>query len=271
MATDAAGSSLLDTDAVDAAADTTLDETPSHPSTDASPSPPSDAPSESTEGAAEASADVSLESSSPTDGQADAGATDEPKTPQSCYVKPSGVSVVTECSTVGQGAPGTSCQDSTDCGALLACVDVNQTPVCRPFSCALPAQCPLGSFYQQVPLRVAGITLPGVVVPVCLPNDHCELLATPSPCRAGQVCAVVGSGGETTCVLPGSAKLGDSCDDLSMLCAEGLICSKLKKECLQICHVSASMTECPGGTCQGGNLSLPNGFGICVGGNPDGG
>lgn len=272
MATDAAGPSALDTDASDAAGDTTLDEPPSHPSNDASASPALDVSSEPTEGAAEASADVSLENSSPSDGQADAGATDEPKTPQSCYVKPSSAGVVTECSVVGPGAPGDPCQDSTQCGALLACVDVNETPVCRPFSCALPEECPPGSFYQQVPLRVAGITLPGVMVPVCLPNDHpCELLATPSPCAGGKVCAVVGSGGETTCVLPGSAKLGDPCDDLSKLCAEGLICSVLKNECLQICHVGAGMTECPGGTCQGGSLQLPSGFGICVGGNPDGG
>jgi hypothetical protein len=193
---------------------------------------------------------------------------------RSCYVKPSnatpGSNVATECAPVGQGAVGSACQDSSDCGALLACVDVAGKATCRRFSCAIPTQCPAGSFYQLEPLRVSGATMSDVQVPVCLPTDHCDFRAMPSSCPRGQVCAVVGSEGDTTCVVPGSAKLGDPCDDLTF-CAEGLVCSKQKNQCLKICRVAAGMTECSGGMCQGGNRSLPYGFGICVGSNPDSG
>jgi hypothetical protein len=217
-------------------------------------------------------ADVSIDA--PADGATDVGANDEPKVQRSCYVRPSdlvpGSRVTTECTPVGQGAAGSACDDSSDCGALLACVEVNAKPTCRRFSCALPTSCPTGSFYQLEPLRVAGATMFDLKVPVCLPTDHCDFMASPSTCPKGQVCAVVGSEGDTTCVVPGTAQLGDACDDLNF-CAEGLVCSKLKNQCLKICRTSAGMTECPGGTCQGGNLSLPDGFGICVGTAPDGG
>src|SRR5260221_10890676 len=272
---DAAGPNGPDLDASDAAADddaTQGDAAPGSPA-DASGDARLDGSSQSIDAASESSADVSLDPSSASDATVDIGATDEPKEPQSCYVKPSGASVVTECAPVGQGEEGSPCQDSSDCGALLACVDVNQNPVCRPFSCALPAKCPAGSgaFPQQVPLRVLGTTLPDVKVPVCLPNDHCVLLFKPNPCPQGQACAIVGAEGETTCVVPGVGKLGDACDDQAKLCAAGLVCSKLKNQCLQLCHIGAAMTECVGGTCQGGNRSLPDGFGICVGTSSDGG
>jgi hypothetical protein len=219
--------------------------------------------------AADASLDVSA------DAQGDVGANDEPKVQRSCYVRPSdavpGSRVTTECAPVGAGAAGSACDDSTDCGALLACVDVDGKPACRRFSCALPTSCPSGSYYRLEPLRVSGATMSDLQVPVCLPTDHCDIMATlPIPCPIGQICAVVGTEGDTTCVVPGTAKLGDPCDDLN-LCAEGLVCSKLKNQCLKMCRTAAGATECPGGTCQGGNLSLPDGVGICVGTNPDGG
>jgi hypothetical protein len=216
-------------------------------------------------GAGDASRDGSRDTVS------DAAANDEPKVAQSCYIKRAVQGVSSECAPVGSGAAGDPCDDSTDCSAGMACVDVNQKPACRPFSCAVPVQCTDGSFYQEAPLRVGGITQGDLKVPVCLPNDHCELLAASTPCLPGLVCAVVGSAGETSCIVPGSAKLGEPCDE-SNRCADGLICSKLKNQCLQICHVaSPSTTECPGGTCQGGNLSLPKDFGICVGTSADGG
>ena len=201
----------------------------------------------------------------------DAASNDEPKVPQSCYVKLGAAGVVTECSPAGAGVAGDACDDSSACGAGLACVDVSQKTVCRPFSCAVPVQCTAGSFYQEAPLRVLGVTDTTIKVPVCLPNDHCELLAVPNPCAPGLVCAVVGNLGETSCIAPGTAKVDEPCDDTNR-CAEGLICSKLKNQCLKICHVaSPPAMECPGGACQGGNLSLPKDFGICVGSSADGG
>jgi hypothetical protein len=228
-----------------------------------------DGSSDASVGPPDAPGDVSRDGS--VDGPRDVATNDEPKVAQSCYVKPAAPEVITECAPAGAGAPGDACNDSSDCGAGLACVDVNQKAVCRPFSCAVPVQCTEGTFYQEAPLRVTGTTEASLKVPVCLPNDHCELLATPNPCASGLVCAVVGSQGETSCIVPGSAKVDEPCDETNR-CAEGLICSKLKNQCLKICHVASPPTmECPGGTCQGGNLSLPKDFGICVGTSADGG
>jgi hypothetical protein len=250
--------------------DAQVEHTPSHPD-GSDDSGRSDASSGS-DGAAPPAADASIQ---PSDAQNDVGAGDEPRPPRSCYVRPSdslpGTRVVTECAPVGQGAVGSDCQDSSDCGAELACVDVKGKPTCRRFSCALPTSCMKGSFYQLQALRVSGVTMADVKVPVCLPTDNCDLMADASACPSGQVCAVVGSDGDTTCVVEGTAKLGGPCDDLNF-CARGLVCSKSKNQCLKICRTSAAgATECPGGTCQGGNLSVPEGFGICVGTTPDGG
>jgi hypothetical protein len=199
----------------------------------------------------------------------DMGTSDAPRIVQSCYIKPAATGVVTECAPVGPGAEGSNCNDSHDCGALLACVEVDQRAVCRAVSCALPAVCLRGTYYQEAPLRVNGATRRDLNIPVCLPADNCTLLVQPSPCAPGKVCAVVGSEGETTCMEPGSAKVGELCDETSR-CAEGLLCSRFSNQCVKICHIDAGPQDCPTGTCQGGSGSLPDGFGICVG-QTDGG
>jgi hypothetical protein len=204
-----------------------------------------------------------------TDVTGDIGTSDEPRIVQSCYIRPAGTGVVTECAPVGPGAEGTACNDSHECGALLACVEVDQKAVCRRVWCALPPDCLKGTYYQEALLRVNGATRSDLAVPVCLPTDNCTLLASPNPCPAGKVCAVVGSEGETTCLEPGSAKVNEPCDETSR-CSEGLLCSKFSNQCVKICHVDAGPIDCPTGTCQGGNRSLPDGFGICVG-QTDGG
>jgi hypothetical protein len=210
----------------------------------------------------------------PPDARADVGAADEPKPQRSCYVRPAdsvpGTKVVSECAPVGPGAVGSDCQDSSDCGAGMACVDVKGKSTCREFSCALPTSCSKRSYYQLAALRVSGATIADVKVPVCLPTDNCDLMADAKACQSGLVCAVVGSEGDTTCIVEGTAKLGEPCDDLNF-CAQGLVCSKSKNQCLKICRTSAGAAECPGGACQGGNLSVPDGFGICVGTSADGG
>jgi hypothetical protein len=229
----------------------------------------------SSDGAPGVGGDASHETSTETRVDADAGSTEEPKPPMppmSCYVLPSGSSVATKCGAVGAGNVGDPCNDSHDCGLSLACVEVDGLPTCRRFSCAVPADCAAQTYYQLEPLRVSGVTMKDVRVPVCVPTVPCELLAATDagPCgKDGRVCGVVGTHGDTTCVVPGTGKLGDPCDDPMNACAEGLVCSKLKNQCLQICHVNS--TECPGGTCQGGNRSLPDGFGICVGSIVDAG
>ena len=113
-----------------------------------------------------------------------------------------------------------------------------------------------------------GVTRTDYLVPVCLPNDACTLLAEVNPCPENEACTIVGSKGETSCATPGAGRQGDSCQDTNR-CAAGLVCSKFYNKCLKVCHLEAS-AECGSGACQGGNNSLPAGFGICVG-DTDGG
>ena len=199
------------------------------------------------------------------------GMSEEPKIVQGCYIKPAGNGVVTECAPVGPGAEGSACNDSRECGVQLACVEVDQKSACRRITCFLPPDCLKGTYYQEAPLRANGTTRSDIKVPACLPTDNCTLLGPQDQCPSGKVCAVVGSNGDTTCRVPGSVKVGEACDETNT-CAEGLLCSKFSNQCAQICHVGDvdSGVDCPTGTCQGGNRSLPEGFGICVG-QTDGG
>jgi hypothetical protein len=205
------------------------------------------------------------------DAPSDAAVSEDPKIVQGCYLKPAGTGVVTECAPVGPGAQGSACNDSRECGTQLACVEVDQKAACHIVTCFLPPDCLKGTYYQEAPLRANGTTHTDLLVPACLPTDNCTLLDPQNNCPSGKVCVVVGSEGDTTCREPGSAKVGEACDE-SNACAEGLLCSKFSNQCVKICHVGvdSGSAECPTGTCQGGTRSLPEGFGICVG-QTDGG
>jgi len=201
------------------------------------------------------------------DSPSDGGVSEEPKIVQGCYIKPAATGVVTECAPVGPGAEGSACNDSRECGAQLACVEVDQKSACRRITCFLPPDCLKGTYYQEAPLRANGTTRSDLKVPACLPTDNCTLLGPAEQCPSGKVCAVVGSDGDTTCRVPGTVKVGEACDETNT-CAEGLLCSKFSNQCAKICHVGdvdSGNVDCPTGTCQGGNRSLPEGFGICVG------
>jgi hypothetical protein len=222
--------------------------------------------------AMEPPADASIaDSGSRPDAPSDGGMSEEPKIVQGCYIKPAATGVVTECAPVGPGAEGSTCNDSRECGAQLACVEVDQKSACRRITCFLPPDCLKGTYYQEAPLRANGTTRSDLKVPACLPTDNCTLLGPQEQCPSGKVCAIVGSDGDTTCRVPGSSKVGEACDETNT-CAEGLLCSKFSNQCAKICHVGDddSGVKCATGTCQGGNRSLPEGFGICVG-QTDGG
>jgi hypothetical protein len=255
----------------DASVDVSVDSEPDA-TVDADDEPPPDVSEdvrEDADGGLPPTVDAGTADSARADAATDIGMSDEPKISQSCYIKPAPTTgVVTECAPIGPGAEGSACNDSHECGALMACIEVNQKSVCRAVSCGLPPLCLKGTYHQEAPLRVNGATRRDLNVPVCLPVDDCTLLA-PNACPNGKVCAVVGNEGETTCMDPGSTKVGESCDDTNR-CAEGLLCSKFSNQCVRICHVDADANDCPTGTCQGGNRSLPDGFGICVG-QTDGG
>jgi hypothetical protein len=271
---DAASDACLDRSHDGSSGDVSVDSGPPDATEDAVGEPQPDATEDAgnpTDGGSPPTPDASgTDSGGRRDATGDIGSSDEPPISQSCYVKPGATGVITECAPIGPGLAGDPCNDSHECGPLLACIEVDQRAVCRPVYCALPPTCMKRTYYQEAPLRVNGITRRELNVPVCLPVDDCTLLATPNPCANGKICAVVGSEGETTCIEPGPAKVGDKCDE-SKRCGEGLFCSKFANECVKICHVGqVDSLDCNTGTCQGGNRSLPDGLGICVG-QTDGG
>jgi hypothetical protein len=173
------------------------------------------------------------------DAPTDIGSSDEPKIVQGCYIRPAVTGgVLTEGAPLGLGEEGVACNDSRDCGGLMACVEVDQKAVCRFVYCQLPPECLKGRYYQEAPLRANSVTRRDLNVPICLPVDNCVLLASPKSCPAGKVCAVVGSDGDTTCMQPGPKKVGEQCDETSR-CEEGLLCSRFVNQCVKICHVEA--------------------------------
>ncbi|MET0591338.1 MAG: hypothetical protein ABW133_01475, partial [Polyangiaceae bacterium] len=243
--------------------------TPDSPPVDDGSSPPLDASEDSAPPTEDASVPPD---SGRNDARPDLG-TEEPRIAQSCYISPARTTgVTTDCAPVGARAPGSPCNDSHECGALLACVEADGKATCEYVSCSTPT-CLKRSYYREVPLRANGVTRSDLPIPVCYPTDNCVLLS-PGQCPEGKVCAVIGTLGDTTCVEPGSAMAGESCDD-AHACAEGLLCSKAIGQCVKICRDDPDSHDCPNGLCQAGNLSLPSGFGICVGqvdgGRVDGG
>ena len=110
------------------------------------------------------------------------------------------------------------------------------------------------------------------MAPVCVQADGCSL-AEPFPCPAGQsctcsegkACSIVREDGTTSCVTPGEGIAGDDCP-----CAAGHVCSRATNECLKLCRLNATDNECGSGRCQG-TSNFPDGFGVCVGSEPDAG
>lgn len=189
--------------------------------------------------------------------------TEEPPIARACYINPGPTGVTTECAPVGTRDKGEPCNDSHECGPLFACVEAENKATCQEVSCSTPS-CLKRTYYREVPLRANGVTRSDLLIPVCYPTDNCTLLA-PGQCPEGKVCAVVGTFGDTNCTEPGSAMAGEACND-NHACAEGLLCSKVVGQCIKICRDNPDSQDCPnGGICQAGNLSLPSGFGVCVG------
>ena len=219
-------------------------------------------PDASTDGGSPPTEDASVPPDVRADVRPDLG-TEEPRIVQSCYITPGRTGVMTECAPVGMLEAGDPCNDSHECGALMACIEGDQKATCRFVSCGFTPDCQPKHFYRELPLRANGVTRSDLPIPVCYPTDNCVLLSQ-GQCPEGKVCAVIGTLGDTTCLEPGSAMAGESCDD-TRACAEGLLCSKAIGQCVKICRDDPDSHDCPNGLCQAGNLSLPSGFGICVG------
>jgi hypothetical protein len=186
----------------------------------------------------------------------------------SCQVVAGAAQVpVSTCMPAGSGVDGDPCVSSADCAPGLACVGDETTGVCRPYCCAGPDVCAAGTWCSEKSSRDGLLATPPLQlkIPVCVPGADCILLPQPNAekCPQGTVCTVVRNDGTLACLPPGTLGEGQTCDDSTLRCAEGFVCSRATMTCLRLCH--ANSDECGSGVCQAGSTSLPDGIGICVG------
>ena len=191
----------------------------------------------------------------------------------SCQVRTEDGAPVTACRIAGNGLDGDPCVSPADCSPGLTCSGESGTSQCRWYCCSDPNLCPTGTFCAQRSLRDVSDTRSGSRVPVCIPPVPCVPdLDEPFPCDpaveefcscpTGTACMVVRDG-LTSCATPGIGREGESCP-----CSWGHVCSQGSNTCLKLCQTGDVLdAPCGEGECQGSS-SLPDGFGVCIGGAP---
>jgi hypothetical protein len=188
------------------------------------------------------------------------GSTDQPL---ACRLVPEDGVASAQCLPVGHFEAGGPCQTSADCAAGLGCEAAPpQGGVCRQYCCGSVESCASGTYCDARPMAEStGEGADSIAIPVCIPAMNCELL-NERVCPAGLTCTIVRDDGTTSCVTPGVSLAREACP-----CASGFVCSMLTNECKKLCRVDNGSQECGiGGSCQGGSMAYPAGFGICVGG-----
>jgi len=181
------------------------------------------------------------------------------------------------CALAGPGGENAPCLTASDCQAGLGCVAKQNAGTCQKYCCQDAEDCEPGTYCAARPMRDAISNASGasdkntLLIPVCVHAENCDLSAPyPCPkgsecaCQSGTACLVVRSDGTTTCAVPGTGKLGDTCP-----CAWGHVCSAATNKCLKLCYTRDS-GACGDGKCQSAS-QLPDGWGVCVGGTTSGG
>ena len=206
--------------------------------------------------------------------RADAGSDGAPLPDWGCRIQGRDPDRRAVCAKAGNGKNGDPCVSSADCAVGHACTGNAGVAQCRALCCNGSETCEAGRYCAERPQREETEELGnGLMVPACVLADDCDL-AEPYPCRTatckcpdGTACTVVRTDGTTSCVKPGTGMAGDACP-----CAWGHICSQGTGKCLKLCLTDPAQSDCGSGRCQGGNATLPEGWGTCVGGKPgDGG
>ena len=171
-------------------------------------------------------------------------------------------SVQGSCGPVGTLPEGSPCLSTTDCAPGLGCVGFG-AGACRPYCCGDLEACAPGTYCSPEPLVSVSANGPNggtdVLIPVCVLATQCTLLDD-TTCTDGLTCTIVRVDGTTSCVEPGSGLLGEHCP-----CAAGFVCATGIDQCMKLCKIGQP-EGCPASyTCQGGAVTYPEGFGVCVG------
>ncbi len=102
-------------------------------------------------------------------------------------------------------------------------------------------------------------------VPVWVKLDNCTLLEDSLQCLEGTTCTVVTNDGRTTCVQAGTGRDYANCAEEP--CDRGYVClGTTERVCRKLCRES-DPTGCPGGGYCQRSPTIPEGYGICTGGD----
>ncbi len=161
-----------------------------------------------------------------------------------------------------RGARGTPCTTTETCGAGLACFrsTAGAAGVCDRVCCPGGADCPASEVCGGDGALVDGtVTSWGR----CLAPLACTLLE-PMTCPDREACYVVGSGGETACLVAGTAIEGDACASPND-CAAGLVCAgAFERACARLCRLGGVEERCGAAEMCVRQAYTPDGVGVCV-------
>lgn len=176
---------------------------------------------------------------------------------------------IASCAPAGKTLESQFCSSDDDCAPGLACTGEPGLGRCFRFCCkawSMPQQAPDagGGTHYCTPQPLAA--RPSEKVPVWVKLDNCTLLDDMLQCIAGHTCTVVTNDGRTSCVPAGSGRDYASC--ATEPCDRGYVClGTTDRRCRKLCKESEGSAACPaGGYCQR-VPTIPEGFGICAGGD----
>jgi hypothetical protein len=186
-----------------------------------------------------------------------------------CRVIHSGNTRIAACAPAGKGT--SFCANDDDCAPGLACVGPKSEGRCLRFCCAafkdpvLAADAGGGTSYCTLRPLAAGDPATDKV-PVWVKLDNCTLLDDALQCAEGSTCTVVTNDGRTTCVPVGTGRDYASC--AAEACDRGYVClGSVDRRCRKLCKESEGAAACADGAYCQKTPTIPEGYGICAGGD----
>ena len=165
------------------------------------------------------------------------------------------------CVVPARGGRGEPCTNVESCGTGLACFRTDgRAGVCDRVCCPGAASCSGTEVCGG-----DGVLVDGTISSWgrCLAPRACALLED-AACPDREACYVVGSGGETECLLAGTALEGDACAAPND-CASGLVCAgAFERACARLCRLGLMEDPCGAGAMCVRQAYTPETVGVCV-------
>jgi len=195
------------------------------------------------------------------DTESETGATEN-----ACRIIKRGNFSIAGCAPAGKVTESQFCSSDDECAPGLTCVGALGR--CLRFCCrewTTPGGTPDagGGTHYCTPRPLTA--RPTEKVPVWVKLDNCTLLDDALQCLEGTTCTVVTNDGRTTCVQAGSGRDYAPCAEEA--CDRGYVClGSTERLCRKLCKTTDT-TGCPGGGYCQRLPTIPEGYGICTGGD----